>query len=62
MLAFVIHRAPAWIWRPGNLRFVRGHVVHVCTIDDGLRTVEIDGREVLRGRRPWNLPRYTNET
>jgi hypothetical protein len=54
--AEVIDRAPGWIWRPGNLRFVGRHSVHFCVADDGVRTVEINGDEVLRGRRHRNVP------
>jgi hypothetical protein len=55
--AAMIDRAPVWIWRPGNLRFVGRHTVHFCVGGDGQRTVEIDAREVLRGRRTRNVPR-----
>ena len=47
----VIDMAPGWIWRLANLGFIGSHTVHFCYGGNGKRTVELDGREVIRGRR-----------
>jgi hypothetical protein len=49
-LAELVHVAPEWIWRPGNLRMVGDHTIHFC-YGNGRRTVELDEREVIVGRR-----------
>lgn len=46
----------AW-WRPGNLRLVGSHSLHFC-VGGGVRTVEWDGREIARGRKPFPLGRF----
>jgi hypothetical protein len=50
-VAFLVDAAPAWLWRPGNLRFVGSHTVHFCWGHEGRRTIEIDSREIAVGNR-----------
>jgi hypothetical protein len=52
-IPWLIDHAPAWIWRPGNLRFIGERTVHFCFGHDGRRTIEIEGREVAVGRRQF---------
>jgi len=52
--AWVIDRAPSWIWKPANLRFIGGHTVHFCYDGSGHRTVEFDERDVAHGRRVFD--------
>ena len=52
-MAALIDAAPAWLWKPGNLRFVGRHTLHFCFGHDGQRTVEWDSREVGVGDRRW---------
>jgi len=47
----VVDLLPARLWSAGNLYLVLGRHVHLC-VGDGARTVEVDGREVARGRKP----------
>jgi len=47
----VVDLIPARLWSAGNLYLVFGRQVHLC-MGDGARTVEVDGREVARGRKP----------
>jgi len=49
--ALLVDLLPARLWAAGNLYLVFGHRVHLC-VGDGARTVEVDGQEVARGRRP----------
>jgi len=51
LVAALIDLAPAWLWKPANLRFVGTHTVHFCVGHEGRRTVEWDGREIAVGRR-----------
>lgn len=51
LMAELVDRAPAFAWKPGNMRWVGSHTVHFCYGHDGHRTVEIDTREVIVGRR-----------
>jgi hypothetical protein len=52
--AALLDRAPAWLWKPGNMRFVGSHTLHFCFGHGGRRTVEWDTREVASGLREWN--------
>lgn len=56
----IIDRAPSWLWRSGNLRCVRSHVLHFCFGRGGRRTIEWDGREVAAGRRTWLADHQTD--
>jgi hypothetical protein len=47
----IVDLLPTGLWAAGNLYLVFGRQVHLC-FGDGVRTVEVDGREVARGRRP----------
>jgi len=51
LLAPLIDVAPSWIWRPANFRQLGPFSVHFCYGDEGRRTIEIDGRELLVGNR-----------
>jgi hypothetical protein len=51
----LIDRAPGWIWKPANIRFVGSHTVHFCFAGDGRRTVELDDRTLASGHRRWFL-------
>ena len=51
LLAELVDVAPEFPWKPGNLRMIGSHSVHFCYGYGGHRTVEIDGREVIVGRR-----------
>jgi hypothetical protein len=51
LVARLIESAPAWLWKPANLRFVGSHMLHFCYGHEGRRTVEWDGREIVVGRR-----------
>jgi hypothetical protein len=53
ILALLIDVAPRWVWKPANLRIVRGHTLHFCFGHEGRRTIEWDGREIGVGRRQW---------
>ena len=50
LLAGLIDVAPGWIWRPANLRLVGPHIIHSC-YGNCRRTVELNRREVIVGRR-----------
>jgi hypothetical protein len=60
----VVDALPERLWKPGNLIIPRfgasaiGHW-HFCVAGDGsgrsVRTVEHNGREVARGRRPFDF-------
>lgn len=51
LLSEIVDRAPEFPWKPGNLRMVGSHTVHFCFGHGGRRTVEIDDREIIVGRR-----------
>lgn len=44
LLAPLVDVAPAWIWRPANLRQLGLLDVHFCYGHDGHRAIEINGR------------------
>jgi hypothetical protein len=56
LLPTAIDAMPAWIWRPGNLRFVGSNRLHFCIGWDGRRTVEWNDRPIAVGRRAWRQP------
>jgi hypothetical protein len=47
----LVDALPERLWWLGNLYFVFGRTLHLC-IRDGYRTVEFDGQEIGRGRKP----------
>ena len=47
----LVDALPERFWWLGNVYLVFGHRLHMC-IGDGCRTVEFDGREIGRGRKP----------
>jgi hypothetical protein len=53
LVGLLIDSAPAWVWKPANLRFVGPHMLHFCFGHEGRRTVEWDTREIAVGRRQW---------
>jgi hypothetical protein len=55
MAAYLIDLAPAWPWKPSNLRFVGSHTLHFCYGDESRRTVEWDDKTIAVGRRRWEL-------
>lgn len=52
----VVDVLPERLWFYGNLYRVFGRDVHFCVADGGLRTVEVDGDEVGRGRPIGDVP------
>lgn len=54
IVAILIDLAPAWIWKPGNMRFLGTHALHFCYGHEGRRTIEWDGNDVAAGRRLWS--------
>jgi hypothetical protein len=51
VLVAVLDALPAWIWKPANVRWLGSRVVHFCYDGSGHRTVEVDGKTILTGRR-----------
>jgi hypothetical protein len=51
LIALLVDRLPARLWRPGNLHFIRSRALHFCLGGGGNRTIELDGREIASGRR-----------
>jgi len=49
--AWLVDALPERLWWLGNLYRVFGHWLHLC-VGDARRTIEFDGREVGRGRKP----------
>jgi hypothetical protein len=49
--ARLVDALPEKLWWLGNTYRVFGHRLHLC-IGDACRTIEFDGREVGRGRKP----------
>jgi hypothetical protein len=58
-LGELIDRAPRWLWRQGNPRFLGAHTVHFC-YGGGQRTLEVEGRTVLTGRRIYQAQQDLN--
>lgn len=61
--AFVVDRLPSSWWRPGNLHFLASRVLHFCCdhapeVPHVVRSIELDGRVLARGRRPFDLDRW----
>ena len=60
-----VDRLPSALWNSGYLIFAPGGDLHFCTAPcddvDSVRTVEWNGREVLRGNRPIDhrRPKHT---
>ncbi len=52
----VVDVLPEGLWFYGNLYRVFGRDVHFCVAHDGIRTVEVDGDEVGRGRPIGDVP------
>lgn len=51
ILAALIDVAPAWLWKPANIRWVGSSILHFCYNNQSHRTVEFDGRTLIVGRR-----------
>jgi len=49
VIASAVDALPSRMWALGNIYPVFGRRVHLC-VGDGVRTVELDGREIARGR------------
>ena len=49
MPAVLVDILPARLWSLGNLYEFFGRRLHFC-VGDGVRTIELDGREVAHGR------------
>lgn len=49
LLVAVVDHAPAWIWRPVNLRFIGSTTIHFCYDGHGHRTIEIGDRTIVVG-------------
>jgi len=43
---------PEQLWSTGNLQQLFGQSLHFC-VGDGVRIIELNGREVAQGRRPF---------
>ena len=56
----VVDLLPVDWWAPGNLHLIGKHDLHFCS-QDGLRTVEWDGRVVALGRRPFPYDRWSDD-
>ncbi|SHN42463.1 hypothetical protein [Cryptosporangium aurantiacum] len=52
MLRWLVDRLPHRLWRAGNFHFFVGGraTLHFCVGADSERTIEVNGRELLRGR------------
>jgi hypothetical protein len=50
VVAMLVDSLPARLWLPANLHIIGSRTVHFC-LGGGRRTVELDGREIARGRR-----------
>ena len=48
----LVDALPEQLWSPGNLQQLFGQSLHFC-VGGGVRTIELNGREVAQGRRPF---------
>jgi hypothetical protein len=48
----LVDAMPEELWSAGNLQQLFGQSLHFC-VGDGVRTIELNGREVAQGRRPF---------
>lgn len=49
----LVDALPEQLWSTGNLQQLFGRSLHFC-VGDGVRTIELNGREVAQGRRAFS--------
>lgn len=53
--ATLVDLFPVSWWRPGNHRLLANRSIHFCVNADDVRTIEVDGKAIARGKTAVRL-------